>query len=106
MGVLALVSCGDSPARMPAAVQAVVDVGRQLEWATTGTDPWEVVVCHVPVDTRSPVYAGLPMRLDVHAEHIAAILNTNVTTYFDTLSNGSYHPTFSAPADLALTPRD
>jgi hypothetical protein len=104
--VLALVGCGDSPTTMPAAVRAVVDVGRLLQWTTTGTDQWEVVVCHVPAGTRSPVYAGLPMRLDLHADDLVRVLNATVTAYFDTLSNGVYRPAFSAGDDVAITAVD
>jgi hypothetical protein len=84
----------------------VVDAGRLLRWATIGTDPWDVVVCHVPVNSRSVVYAGLPMRLDLHPADIVKVLNTNVTAYFDTLSNGEYRPAFRAGGEVTITVDD
>ena len=52
-----MAACGDSPAALPPAVQAVVDFGRQSSWMTEGDDPWEVFVCHVPPDAQSGFYA-------------------------------------------------
>lgn len=69
---------------------------------TTGTDPWEVFVCHVPADSQSPVYRGLPMRLDLRPGDVATVLNDRVTAYFDRLSNGDYRPAFSAGGDVTI----
>jgi hypothetical protein len=59
---------GNSKVVLPTAVQSLVDVGKQSSWMTEGNDPWEGFVCHVPADTKSPVYAGLPLRRDLSPE--------------------------------------
>ncbi len=87
---------------MPPAVQAVVDAGRRTEWMSKGDDPWEVFVCHVPPDTQSIVYAGLPLRTPLQSEAVTAVLNTKVTAYFDVLSNGDYRPHFVAGGDVSI----
>ena len=84
-------------------MQAVVDVGEQTEWMTKGDDPWEVFVCHVPSDTQSVVYAGLPLA---HAAATrgtsSSMLNDKVTAYFDTLSHGVYRPHFVAGGEVTI----
>jgi hypothetical protein len=91
---------------MPPAVQAIVDAGRQTEWMTTGTDPWDVFVCHVPHDTQSLVYAGLPLRATLQPDTLATLLDKTVGAYFDTLSNGAYRPHFSAGGDVTIGATD
>src|SRR3954463_13804409 len=73
---------------------------------TTGDDPWEVFVCHVPLDTQSPVYAGLPLRVHLSPDALAAILDEKVTAYFATLSNGEYRPRFTAHGDVTIAATD
>ena len=73
---------------------------------TTGDDPWNVVVCHVPTDTHSIVYAGLPMRFALRAEAVAAVLDSKVGAYFKTLSHGAYRPHFRAAGDVTIAPTD
>ena len=73
---------------------------------TTGDDPWDVFVCHVPTDTRSTVYAGLPLRLPLDPGALATILNAKVTAYFDTLSRGAYRPHFTAAGDVTIAAAD
>ncbi len=91
---------------MPPAVQAVVDAGRRTEWMTKGDDPWEVFVCHVPLDSQSIVYAGLPLRTPLRADAISEVLNTKVTAYFETLSHGDYRPRFVAGGDVTISAID
>jgi hypothetical protein len=71
-----------------------------------GTDPWEVFVCHVPVDTQSLVNAGLPLRLPLKPDALSAILNTKVGAYFDTLSHGAYRPRFSVGGEVTIAATD
>jgi hypothetical protein len=73
---------------------------------TKGDDPWNVVVCHVPSETRSIVYAGLPLRLALNADALAAVLDAKVGAYFDTLSHGAYHPRFSGAGEVTIAPTD
>ena len=73
---------------------------------STGTDPWEVFVCHVPPDTQSVVYAGLPLRMPLQPDAVTAVLNGKVTTYFDTLSHGAYSPHFVAGGEVTIGATD
>ena len=91
---------------LPSAVQAVVDYGATTRWMTNGTDPWDVFVCHVPADTRSPVYAGLPARLALRGDTLATMLNDKVGAYFNTLSHGDYRPRFSAAGTISIAATD
>lgn len=106
IGLLPVVACGDSSTTLPAAVQAVVEVGEQSGWMTTGNDPWDVFVCHVPPDSQSRFYAGLPLRLSLTPAHIAAILDEKVGAYFEVLSHGAYHPRFSAGGEVSIAAAD
>ena len=73
---------------------------------TNGDDPWNVVVCHVPADSRSVVYAGLPLRLSLDADALAAVLDTKVRAYFDTLSHGAYRPHFRGAGEVSIAATD
>jgi hypothetical protein len=106
IGLVALAACNRADVALPPAVQAVVDAGAKSKWATTGDDPWEVFVCHVPIDTQSPVYAGLPLRVALKPDAVASILDEKVTAYFDTLSNGAYHPRFTAGGEVSIGATD
>jgi hypothetical protein len=101
-----MAACGDSSVLLPPAVQAVVDYGTTTRWMTNGTDPWDVFVCHVPADTTSPVYAGLPVRLALQADTLATILSDKVGAYFTTLSHGDYRPQFSAAGEVSIAATD
>jgi hypothetical protein len=106
VGVLVLVACGDQPESLPPAVQAVIDFGHGTQWMTNGPDPWEVFVCHVPTDSHSSVYAGLPLRLSITPEKISTLLDETVASYFETLSNGAYRPSFSAGGEVTIAAND
>ena len=73
---------------------------------TKGTDPWDVFVCHVPADTKSPVYAGLPVRLPLQPDALSTILNDTVGAYFNTLSHGVYRPQFTAAGEVSIAATD
>jgi hypothetical protein len=73
---------------------------------TEGDDPWDVFVCQVPADARSAVYAGLPLRLTLTPDHVAAVLDRKVGAYFDTLSNGAYRPRFRAGGEVTIGAAD
>jgi len=106
MGLLAVTACGHSSVSLPAAVQAVVDNGAENAWMANGVDPWDVFVCHVPSDTKSAVYAGLPVRLALRADGLSTILNDKVRAYFTTLSDGRYRPQFTAAGDVSIAATD
>ena len=101
-----MVACGDRAPTLPPAVQAVVDFGHRMQWMANGPDPWEVFICHVPPDSSSPVYAGLPLRLAVTPEKVSTVLDATVVDYFETLSNGAYRPSFSAGGEVAIAADD
>jgi hypothetical protein len=106
LAVVAVVGCGKSSPAMPPSVTAVIDFGRRAAWMAHGEDPWEVVVCHVPADTASPVYAGLPLRTLLSADALVAVFTDHVTSYFNTLSHGQYRPTFAAGPDVSIAAAD
>ena len=107
IGFLGVVACSHpTVSTMPPAVRAVVDTGRATAWMTKGDDLWEVFVCHVPADTRSTVYAGLPLRLALTPSAVSTVLNAHVSTYFETLSHGEYSPHFAAGSEVTITPAD
>ena len=64
------------------------------------------MVCHVPIDSRSVVYAGLPLRFPLHAEALAAVLDTKVGAYFDTLSHHAYRPHFRGAGEVTIAATD
>ena len=106
IGLLVVGACGNSTVSLPPAIEAVVDAGSRTKWMTTGTDPWEVFICHVPADAESPVYAGLPERLPLTPDGISAVLNGDVARYFATLSKGDYRPTFSPAGSVTIAADD
>jgi hypothetical protein len=106
IGLLLVAACGDSSVALPAAVQAVVDVGTQSQWMTEGDDPWEVFVCHVPNDTQSATYVGLPLRRELSPDHLATVLDRNVGRYFEVVSHGRYRPRFSAGGEVTIGAAD
>lgn len=73
---------------------------------TKGDDPWSVFVCHVPAASRSPYYAGLPVRRDLQPAAVATLLTNKVTAYFTALSHGAYRPHFSAGGEVTIGPDD
>jgi hypothetical protein len=106
IGLLGVVGCSHTTTALTPAVQAVVDVGQLSRWMTTGDDPWEVFVCHVPADAESNVYVGLPLRLPLKPDALSATLDAKVGSYFTTLSHDVYRPRFSAGGDVSITSTD
>ncbi len=101
-----IVGCSSPSAVLPPAVQGVADFGKQTRWLTKGNDPWEVFVCHVPANTQSVVYAGLPLRLPLELDTVSAILDDKVGNYFDTLSHGEYRPQFTSGGEVTIGATD
>jgi hypothetical protein len=102
LAVVAVLGCGEPSPATPPAVAAVIDFGRRVAWMSRGDDPWVVVVCHVPADTTSPVYAGLSLRTALSADALVTVFNDKVGSYFNTLSHAQYRPTFTAGADVSI----
>ncbi|MEY2581601.1 MAG: hypothetical protein QOE09_1450 [Ilumatobacteraceae bacterium] len=73
---------------------------------TNGDDPWDVFVCHVPENSRSPTYAGLSLRVPLTPNELATVLNAKVSAYFETLSHGAYRPRFTAAGEVAIASSD
>jgi len=65
-------------------------------------DSFEVFVCAVPTPTADPLYGEMTLRLDLDPAQIASTFESNVRPYFETLSHGRYHPTFSAGSVITL----
>lgn len=61
--------------------------------AWVGDDTWEVWICDVHPDATHPIYAGLPLRLDLTPVEVTDAVG-GVSTYFDRLSHGAYRPVF------------
>lgn len=101
-----LAACSDESPALPPAVLNVVGASRQSQWMTKGDDPWQVYVCHVPVDARSVFYVGLPLRRDLKPDVVAGILSDKVTDYFERLSHGAYRPVFSVGGEVTITATD
>ena len=72
------------------------------QWRATGSDPWDVFVCAVPVGTTASAFGGLPLRLDLTPADVADVLNQQVTDYFATISHGAYRPTFAAAGTVTI----
>jgi hypothetical protein len=106
IGFLVVAACGHGAQPLPPAVQAVMADSEAQRWMTTGQDPWEVFVCHIPPDSQSATYAGLPLRLAQNPAALVKTLNDHVTAYFDTLSSGTYQPRFSAGGEVTIAATD
>ncbi|CAN5516255.1 hypothetical protein BH10ACT2_BH10ACT2_21710 [soil metagenome] len=105
----ALTTADSSTPSTPSTPSAELDRIRPLlalrdggSWRAEGVDDIEVWICRVPVDSTAAMYVGLPLRLPLTAAGVAEILNARVTTYFDTISHGQYHPQFHAGGEATL----
>ena len=112
--VAALAACGDGTSTkhgdtasasrtVLAPLTALAETGA---WRATGDDLFEVWICHVPVDSTAAIYGGLPLRLPLTPEGVAAIVEARVPKYFDMLSHGRYRPSFTAGGEVSLGTND
>ncbi len=83
-------------------IQTLLSLRHAGAWRADGVDDIEVWICHVPVDTTAPMYFGLPLRLPLTTAGVVEVLNARVTTYYDTISNGLYHPQFHSGGEANL----
>ena len=88
------------------AVSGALRVEPSARSHATGDDAWDVFVCDVPAAVSDPAFGGLPLRLDLRVDDVAAILNRHVTEYFATLSHGLYRPVFTPAGVVAIAPTD
>ena len=84
------------------ALLLLLDGAKPLQRFSLGTDRLGVWVCHVPVGTTDPIYNPVDFRLSLNVETVTAQLAKHVTPYFDTLSNGNYHPEFVAGGEVSI----
>ena len=75
-------------------------------WRSTGDDPFEVWVCHVPADTTAAIYGGLPLRLPLTPASVTQVVNAHVSPYFEQLSHGQYRPVFSVGGEVTIAAAD
>ena len=75
-------------------------------WRSTGSDAWDVFVCDVPAGASDLAFGGLPLRLDLRVDDVAAILNRHVTDYFANISHGRYRPEFTPAGVVEITSTD
>ena len=69
---------------------------------TLGVDPWEVVVCHIPIFTSDEIFEPTSERMSLSSDEIVKRL-TPVVSYFKRHSYGRYQPVFSAGQDVAIS---
>lgn len=118
-GALLLASCTESSSRevvfvtdptAPAQVPAVLAEWWQSaaagQWRSLGDDQIEVWVCHVPYGATDPIYGGLPLRLPLTPADVITAITDPVATYFATISNGQYRPTFVVGGEYEMAVDD
>jgi len=69
---------------------------------TLGVDPWEVVVCHIPISTHDEIFEPSSERMSLSSDEIVKRL-TPVMSYFKRHSYGRYQPVFSAGQDVTIS---
>jgi hypothetical protein len=71
----------------------------------TTTETWSVEawVCHVPADTTSPWYVGLPARREVSAEWFSDRVAARVPAFVETVSGGRLRLDIATGGELTLT---
>ena len=101
--VMSCVSCSSGGANSGSAPAGSFERLRSLERlpVAVGDDPWEVMICHVPVGTPDPLFEPIPDRLGSSTGELVARLNP-VSSYFERWSQGRYRPTFSVGADVSV----
>jgi len=69
---------------------------------TLGVDPWEVVVCHIPIFTSDEIFEPSLERMSLSSSEIVKRLSP-VVSYFKRHSYGRYQPLFSAGQDVTIS---
>lgn len=98
--------CGETSSSL-----GVADVGALLKIhniadsygeMTLGVDPWEVVVCHIPIFTSDEIFEPTSERMTLSSSEIVKRL-TPVVSYFKRHSYARYQPVFSAGPDVTIS---
>ena len=99
-------SCGRSSLSLGATdVEALIKIGIIADSygeMTLGVDPWEVVVCHIPISTLDEIFEPSSERMSLSSDEIVKRL-TPVVSYFKRHSYGRYQPVFSAGQDVTIS---
>ena len=99
-------SCGRSSLSQGATdVEALLKIGIIADSygeMTLGIDPWEVVVCHIPIFTSDEIFEPSLERMSLSSSEIVKRL-TPVVSYFKRHSYGRYQPVFSAGQDVTIS---
>ncbi len=77
----------------------IADSYNEMTW---GIDPWEVVVCHIPIFTSDEKFEPSLERMSLTSSEIVKRLSP-VVSYFKRHSFGRYQPVFSAGQDVAIS---
>lgn len=99
-------SCGWPSLRLGAGdIEALLKLGIIADSygeMTLGVDPWEVVVCHIPIFTSDEIFEPSLQRMSLTSAEIVKRL-TPVVLYFKSHSYGRYQPVFSAGQDVTIS---
>ena len=99
-------SCGRSSLSLGATdVEALIKIGIIADsygGMTLGVDPWEVVVCHIPIFTSDEIFEPSLERMSLSSSEIVKRLSP-VVSYFKRHSYGRYQPVFSAGQDVTIS---
>ena len=99
-------SCGRTSLSLGATdVEALLKIGIIADSygeMTLGVDPWEVVICHIPISTLDEIFEPSSERMSLSSDEIVKRL-TPVVSYFKRHSYGRYQPVFSAGQDVTIS---
>jgi len=99
-------SCGRSSLSLGVTdVEALIKIGIIADSygeMTLGVDPWEVVVCHIPIFTSDEIFEPSLERMSLSSREIVKRLSP-VVSYFKRHSYGRYQPLFSAGQDVTIS---
>ena len=99
-------SCGRSSLSLGVTdVEALIKIGIIADSygeMTLGVDPWEVVVCHIPIFTSDEIFEPSLERMSLSSSEIVKRLSP-VVSYFKRHSYGRYQPLFSAGQDVTIS---
>ena len=85
-----------------AALLKIHNIADSYDEMTLGVDPWEVVVCHIPIFTSDEIFEPSLERMTLSSSEIVKRL-TPVMSYFKRHSYGRYQPVFSAGLDVTIS---
>lgn len=67
------------------------------------TATFETWVCHVPVESSSPWFEGLPVRREVTPEQVDVLFSTRLDAYFNEVSGGRWRPVLTPGGELTIS---